>query len=63
VTPEQLIGKFARLRMELIEARGRRVESSHLERLMDELADTRRLIAGLRGVDEQTGDSVFVLNW
>jgi hypothetical protein len=64
MTKEQLIGKFARLRAELVDAHARRLDPSHLERLMDELTETRRLVAEFDGHgDEQTGDSAFKLGW
>ena len=59
---EQLIGKFARLRIELIDARARRIGARHLERLMDELSETRLILAELMAPsDEQTGDSQFMI--
>ena len=64
MTKEQLIGKFARLRAELVDAHARRLDQSHLERLTDELGETRRLLAEFDGHgDEQTGDSAFKLGW
>ena len=63
VTREQLIGKFARLRGELIEAHARRRDPSYIERLIDDLADTRRALADGQAHDEQTGDSAFGLGW
>lgn len=63
MTLDQLAGKFARLQTELTEARSRRGGSSHVERLIDELAATRREVSQLQACDEQSGDSAFVLNW
>ena len=58
---EQLAGKFLRLRAELLQALNLREEFGHIERLVGELAETRRLAAALRRPDEQTGDSDFTL--
>jgi hypothetical protein len=58
-----LVGKFARLRAELVEAHSRRRDAKLMERLMDDLAETRREIAQLQSSDEQTGDSGFTLGW
>lgn len=62
VDTDQLTGKFARLRAELVEAKARRADPDIIGRMVDELAATRRLIESKsKGPDEQTGDSQFLV--
>ena len=63
MTREQLLGKFARLRGELVKAYASQVDPSYIERLIDDLAETRRALLDGHAHDEQTGDSAFGLGW
>jgi hypothetical protein len=58
-----LLGKFARLRGELVKAHASRVDPSYIERLIEDLAETRRALVEGQAHDEQTGDSAFGLGW
>ena len=63
MTNDELKGKFERLRCEFIVAQAAKGDPNKLARLVDELADTRRLIVGKLDLpsDEQTGDSQFLV--
>jgi len=60
MTPEQLTGKHARLRLELAEAHSAPAwRAGRIDRIADELAETERALARSQPADEQTEDSLF----
>lgn len=60
MTPEQLTGKHARLRQELAEAFSAPAwRVGRIDRIVEELAETERLMASGQALDEQTDNSLF----
>ena len=63
VTKDQLIGKFERLRGELLAANATNENPVLLERLVDELAATRRRIVEMSGSEDEQSNSRFDIDW
>lgn len=63
VTKDQLIGKFERLRAELLAAKATKKDPVLLERLVDELAATRRCLVELIGSEDEQSNSRFHIDW
>ena len=60
MTPEQLTGKHARLRLELAEAHAAPAwRAGRIDRIAEELAEIERALALAQPRDEQTEDSLF----
>ena len=60
LTPEQLAGKRARLRLELAEAYSAPAwRVGRIDRIAEELAEIERAMASSHPLDEQTGNSLF----
>ncbi len=56
---EQLIGKYQRLRDELAQAyRDPAWDTSHIDRLSEEIVATERALAKAQPLDEQTNDLI-----